>query len=58
MIILLIIIMRMFLVIILVMEIMILAACRDVGLGGVDMYVKDVLQSNSMNYKIVSTNGF
>ena len=40
------------------MEIMILAVCRDVGLGGVDMYVQDVLQSNSMNYKIVSTNGF
>ena len=50
--------MRMFSVRILVMEIMILAVCRDDGLGGFDMYVKDVLQSNSMNYKIVSTNGF
>ena len=41
--------MRMFLGIILVMEMMILAVRRDVGLGGFDMYVKDVLQSNSMN---------
>ena len=40
-----------------VMEIMILAVCRDDGLGVIDMYVQDVLQSNSMNYKIVS-NGF
>ena len=49
--------MRMFTVRILVMKIMILAVSSDVGLGGVDMYVQDVLQSNSMNYKIVS-NGF
>ena len=48
-----------FLVRILVMEIMILAVCRDVGLGGVAMYVQDVLQSNSMNYKIrLSRTGF
>ena len=50
--------MGMFLVRILVMEIMILAVCRDVGLGGVDMYVQDVLQSNSMNSTRLSRTGF